>query len=38
MRRRRWGKTWPPQEELIRAANQEFAQIAMRLANPPVQP
>ena len=27
-----------PREDLIRAANQEFAQIAMRLGNPPVQP
>ena len=32
------GQDLAPREDLIRAANQEFAQIAMRLGNPPVQP
>ncbi len=32
------GQDLAPREDLIRAANQEFAQIAMRLGEPPVQP
>jgi hypothetical protein len=32
------GQDLAPREDLIRAANQEFAQMAMRQGHPPVQP